>query len=511
MLRRRMGAIGVIGTVIVALLVGCTNLIHSKRLPPCDQNNCASPPSGFGYSLPRGQFLLQASRHKIAEPDLTAAADAVAKANAAMKADMDSLVKVRQQQAADADKKPPSPATIEADKAAIADLTKIVDGDRELFTIAKKTLNDKKKDIGKFSETFTLTQQALAPDPRVAYTADLHHSCFRDDTIKIGLSNGLLTSASTTSVDQSLNILVSLAETAISVATFAVSGVPLVPPAPAGLIAQGVTAGSPLECSYDVSEVFDPLDHEDIDRVNKILSADHATIEIRPPESTVPTPTPAPSLEGLAYRVPVPVIVTVQPRETIDGKEFWNKAGPSWTDGAKKIRCIMQSKPGAQSVLAVIPDSRRNYFLPSDASAFTTTTLSYTFASGMLTEYDVTRPSEAAAPVTALGTLAKDILAIPGSILKLRLDYTNSSADVVKAQTALINARADQVVAGINARSALDNAKAALIKAQFGDRQAWVDAQQSLVSAEQALQKLIVGSTTSTTAPAGGKSTSSSP
>ena len=163
--------------------------------------------------------------------------------------------------------------------------------------------------------------------------------------------------------------------------------------------------------------------------------------------------------------------------------------------------CPLQAKPGAQAILATLPDSRSDFGIAVTAGPFTTTQLTYGFSNGMLTDFSANRPSEMAALVDVPVKLAQDIVAIPGSILKLRLDYTSKSSDLVKAQTLLINAQSDRTIASVNAQKALADANASLIKAQLGVPQAFAQAEQDLIKAQQALDKLISGTPASSATP----------
>jgi hypothetical protein len=112
----------------------------------------------------------------------------------------------------------------------------------------------------------------------------------------------------------------------------------------------------------------------------------------------------------------------------------------------------------------------------------------------MLTEHNVTRPSEVAAPVQAISTLGQAVMAIPGSIVKIRTDFTNSSDALVKARTTLLTDRIGVQTAAYTAKAALDNAQASLVTAQFADPQAYATALTNLLKAQQTLQQLISSS-----------------
>jgi hypothetical protein len=496
---------------------GCTHLVVSTSARPCTDQACDR--AGFVYSLPKGQVLLQASRKPATPQDLAPYVAAVAAANETVKKSQATLDAASKKLADDTEKKALE-ETINADKKAKVTAEAALETDQGLLNYAKANLDRQIQMQGRGIESATLTLLPVVPDPTARYVANLAHSPLRDDNFKITVSNGLLTTANTTSTDQTLTSFVKLAEAAISVATFVSSGIPLLPeggerPAAPTPLSQALAAQPkvfPVECTYEIAEVFDPLNPKDVKRVKDILKDRNAnlTLETVPeaPKSEAksgqkseqkPAPAPAPAQGppargaepiGLKYRVVAPVVVSVKPREKKDDKDW-----------SKNDTCPLQAKPGAQALLATVPDSRSDFAIAVTAGPFTTTQLTYGFSNGMLTDFSANRPSEVAALVDVPAKLAQDIVAIPGSILKLRVDYTAKSSELVKAETALINDQSGRTVASLNAQKALAEARASLIKAQLGVPEAFAQAEQDLIKAQQALEKLmsstpVPGSTT---------------
>jgi hypothetical protein len=516
-------AVALLGSAASLGLGGCAATLRSEQLDPCKASVCVAPP-GVVYALPKGQFLLQASRREIVPTDLAAATTALSAAADTVKKDWAAIATAKAKLVSDTDgdkdgKGKGSPLALATDQAAIDSLVQGMVADQMVLDQATANFTKAQKALGLGIETFTLAQLPVGPDPGARYVAHLSHSALRDDNIKVDLGTGLLTAATTSSTDQSVNALVSLAETAITLASFFGAGIPLAPPsaanaAPAGPNDVTPPAFSP-ECTYELAEIFDPLNPADVDRVNNMLRAHNATIELTtrfsrdvavtdsgsdgtvtlgPGETPTPTDllartaavgrasdTSSDGTSGLVYRTATSVIVTVDP---VSDPKVWAHNGAMI---GQRIPCQLQAKPPAVSLLAVVPDSRTRYVVDADAGAFTTSTHSYTFASGMLAEHSVNRPSEVMAPVRAVSQLAQDIVAIPGAIIKFRVDYTNQSDTLVKARQALTTDRIAVSTAVLGAQKNVDDARAALIKAQFGDAQAWVDAQTSLVKAQTAL------------------------
>ncbi len=97
----------------------------------------------------------------------------------------------------------------------------------------------------KYIETFTLTPLAIVPDDSQRFVANLSHSKWRDDTLKLSVVNGLLTSTAAQSTDQTASIVSSLVSAAVGIVTFVGAGIPIVPGAngPSG---RGVRASEPV-------------------------------------------------------------------------------------------------------------------------------------------------------------------------------------------------------------------------------------------------------------------------
>jgi hypothetical protein len=477
------------------VFAGCTQLVVSTPARSCAPGACED--AGFVYSLPKGQVLLQASRKPVPAQDLSAAAAAVATANETVKKSQATLDAANKKLADDAEKRA-SEETINADKKARANAESTLKTDQELLDLARANLERQRQMQGRGIESATLTLLPVVPDPSpgARYVANLAHSPLRGDNFKISVSNGLLTTANITSTDQTLTSFVKLAEAAISVATFVSSGIPLIPGGGAVPVAQALAF--PVTCTYEIAEVFDPLNPADVNRVKAILKNRKANLTIETslvtpaaPLAPIPTASVAEPI-GLQYRVVTPVVVSVRPMEAEDGKD--------WSNNDKDV-CPLEAKPGAQAILATVPDSRTSFAIAVTAGPFTTTQLTYGFSNGMLTDFSANRPSEVAALVDVPVKLAQDLVAIPSSILKLRLDYTTNSSDLMKAQTALINAQSDRTVASLSAQKALADARASLINAQLGVPQAFAQAEQELIKAQQVLEKLmsstpVPGSTT---------------
>jgi hypothetical protein len=267
-------------------------------------------------------------------------------------------------------------------------------------------------------------------------------------------------------------------------------------------LAQPVQKPSPPKgCAYSIAEVFDPLSKSEVDQVNGKLLASAAGIKLEIPaldqSELLPNP-PAQGLSsseesppGLVYRVATPVVI-----RTVSNT-------PPNLPTLDKSNCTAASPLIAQSVTAIVPDSRSRFLLSSEAGAFTTTNLTFGFSNGMLTDYTVQRPSELAAVAGIPLRIANDIIQIPANLLQLRVNYDTQATALVNAQTALKQAQIQQATSLKSAQTALVNAQTALLQARINQPTAVANAQAALVQAQVALQKAIeaAAATGQTTAP----------
>jgi hypothetical protein len=552
----------------------CTTTTKSVRVDGCltplaNQPSAASTARldcrrGVAYSLPKAQVTLNASRHRVATTDpradlavadlafatekdpekkaiigavqqllgaIVSASDLVNAANNLVTKDQ-AAVSAAQTALSDDTAAKAAATKIATDKKTLSEAQDKLAKEKLSLDTANASLAKAQAAFPKWQETATLTVIPAVPDPTARYVANLAHEPTRDDTLKISVVNGLLSSSNTVSTDQTPNLIVSLADAAITAGSFpGVKGVAA--PAPVATIDDVRTA---LDCSYDIVEVFDPTSDEQKAVVDADLSAvnSHITLEVA---SSLPGDSgaaPPDQTDGLVYRIATPVVI---------------RASAQLQSDSIFARCPLAALPTAQSALAVVPDSRTSYVINNKAGAFTTTNQSFGFSNGMLTDYSIQRPSEIAAVANIPVRIAQDLIQIPTQLLQLRLNYDTQATAVVNAQTAyqqallsrtsalatsqativnaqtalrqaqlnqpiavvneqtaLVNAqttlqqsRANQPLAGVNSQIALVNANTALQQAQAGGPIAMLNSQTALQNAETALQQAKIGESTAVT------------
>jgi hypothetical protein len=444
-----------IAIALCAFLAACADVVTSQRVS-------STAADGFVYSLPKGQVLLTASRTPFTQSDIKSSEDDLAKAASALQQD-DSDLKSAQ-------------AAKDATKISAAQSAKQLH--QIAFDQATAALSVAKSNQGKWKETASLNVLPIAPDPSARYVGRLSHNWTRDDTLKISVINGLLTSSSITSVDQTPNIIIKVAEAAITFAT----GIPVPAPTPAASAAS--EAAAPASCYYSIAEVFDPVQSGERDNINKLLAdpSIYAKIRLSIPAADQSIEKPAVQLtnpseiSGLVYRIATPVeIKVVATTSAMDPNQ----------------PCPLASPPLAQSITTIVPDSRTQFVFSSEAGPFTTTNLTFGFSNGMLTDYSVQRPSELNAIAGIPVKIANDIMQIPAQIIQARVNLDTQQTALVNGQTALKQAQIQQAASLYGAQTAVVNAQTALMQANIGKATSIVDAQTALVQAQTALKQAI--------------------
>jgi hypothetical protein len=369
-----------------------------------------------------------------------------------------------------------------------------IDAAKSTLAKVKKSLQDaedsEKKVIsdvqpGKNVETVILSPLSIIPDDTQRFVANLDHSSWRDDSVKLSVVNGLLTSSNTQSTDQSANIIESLASAAIGIVTFIGAGVPVVPPgvAPAAKPAPGAP---PLACDYVYSVAFDPTNKQEVDaigtrlqdpdiRAHFVLQTSYSIRNSVVTQNIAAYAKGEDAIEGLVYRAPAGVNIFALPT----------------SDADTTADCPLQSKSQAQSLQVFVPDTNADFIAPTLAGALTTSSTQFAFSNGMMTDYNLNQPSEAAAFASIPVDIINKVMTIPTSILKLRLDYSTAQTNLANQQASLITAQGSEAIALVNAKAALETAETNLATTDINDPTARLKALTALVQAKQALATAI--------------------
>jgi hypothetical protein len=461
------------------LLVGCSAVITSTPVSNCSGDQCKIP-TGIAYSLPKGQVQLTASRHAVQPADVAQAQANYLQAAATVAKDQNTVA-ANQKTKLDDVNRGASPLTIAADDAQIAAALAQLAVDQALADGAKRTLAQLQNAQGMFIETASLSALSPAPDPTRRYVADLHHYPTRDDNVKFNVANGLLNTASIVTTDQTPAIIQTIADTAIAIAAL-VGGIPV--PGSLTMMTNPLKGSfTEAQCSsYDLQTIFDPLDKHEVQAVHNALDTAHSNIKLTldPDPRTPPTVgsgvqlkdlKPQHHIAGFIYRIATRVLVSISAR-------------PSACD---------MDLPKGQSIAAIVPDSRFDFIVKANAGVFTTTTTSWAFSNGILTDYNTQRPSELLAAVNLPLNIIQDVFNIPTSLLKLRVNYDTQATAAVNGEAALRQAQINQLTTIITAQTQL-------MQAQINQPATVAQAQTAYLTALQALAKAIAAQS-STPAP----------
>lgn len=366
-----------------------------------------------------------------------------------------------------------SSAQLQADRNTLWTAQSTLLNDQKRLNQLTSDLSTKLDEFPKWQETVSLTLIPAVPDPTARYITNLRHKVTRDDNWTVNVSNGLLNSLSSTSTDQTPNLIVSLADTAISIAAYGGGASGAIKVAPSAL----ATAQPALDCNYALVQVFNPLDPNDLDKLHATLLKVESNIDVDIDYGQIPADAsllPPNVTSGLVYRIATPIVIRAAARTGAD---------------LLTAKCPLNTLPTAQSIMAVIPDSRSQYVIESIAGPFTTTSLSFGFSNGMLTNYTATRPSELAAIGNIPTRIGQDLLQIPTQIIQAKVNYDTQATALVNAQTAYQQAQLSRPTTLTNSQAALVNAQTALQQAQLNQPVAVVNGQTALVTAQTSFQQ----------------------
>lgn len=459
-----------LGVIFCASLPGCASqeIVRSQMPNP----TAASNNPGMVYALPKGQIQLVATRKKIDDDDIAAAQKVATEAKATLEADKKALAEAEAaSKTADAllksatNAKDTTAATKEelGKKAALAAavrtyLTEKAGASQKVAAAAAARATELGGIKGKWQEVVEVSALPVVPDASRRFIAHLNHEITRDDKLKITVANGMLSTGNATSTDQTTAVILSLVQAAA-----AFTG-----PGNLGVVKHSTLmfakpferpseAPTPDKCTaYSLSAVFDPTNFAEVQSALSLLKRKTGAVVVKVDDMYCATSgskcdiagTVVPvvrfadktSPAGLVYRAPRAVRITVGAASNFD---VVNDTG---CDASGSV-------PNATTVV-VVPDSHAEFLMSARAGAFTKSTFDFAFKDGMPTDLSVEQPSEFLGIASLPIDLAKAILSVPASIIKLRVDYDSQANAEITAQTAAFNAQ----IARLSAQQALDAA-----------------------------------------------------
>jgi hypothetical protein len=427
----------------VSLLIAASALSACQTAPVIRSEPVSATTPGLVYALPKAQVLVEASRKVITGEDVDKARKAAAQAADAVK---EATAAQATAKAALSDAEAVLAAANAATRAELTQKRDVADAvarvrsaqveaAKQAAKEAATRLADLEGKEGSYEMSASLKQLSAVPDPARRYAATLDAGGTRDDSIKLATVNGMLSNSSTESTGQVAAILVNIAS-AISgarmpSATWSLRSVNP-PRAPEKTGTQACQA-------FATSIVFDPTDsdakHAAIDRLRE-ASQGSLALAVTLPAVDGPQAAPTIASTGLVYRAPTPVNIEVASQSS--------------------AACPIVGTPSSTTLNATVPDSRASYVLPVTASSFTKTKTAFEFKDGMPTSLHVDQPSQLAAITRIPIDIMKAILEVPGSLIKLRVDYDSQAVALTDAEVKQLKSQLDL----LKAKAALKDAQA---------------------------------------------------
>lgn len=423
----------------VIALSGCASPVVQSRL--------ADPTlieSGLAYALPLARLQLVAQRKMVDAEEVTAAIKAAADATAAVEAATKRLV---QAEAALKDAKDSLAATPAEGK---EELTKQLAIAQAWFDVLTKRLANAKAaekkaheqrdllsgNVGKWVDSASLAFLPNVPDNSARFIALHNASAARDDALKIGVKDGLLSSSSATTTDQTPAILINLA------------GAASLPKASASRTLSVVNKeknvapdAKATECEpFQASFVFDPTNKDRVNGVKAaLLKRSNGTMRLEVAGLSDATPAvvePKKDYGGYLYRPARAISASVLPTTA-------------------KSNCFPSVQTALVQISSVVPDSSSTLVLPVTAAALVKSKVEHTFKDGMPVELSIDKPSELVAFSSLPLDLAKAVISVPASLIKVRVDYDSQATALAEGRLKLLNAQ----IALKKAQDAMDAAE----------------------------------------------------
>lgn len=417
--------------MLTAALGGCA-VVTSKGL-----TNNTKPDSdltaGTSYFLPRVDMKLVVKQVQIDAPKLaalkakkTAADKAVADGTAAFgkaKKELDQVKAVWMQ--AQQSGNPAAPELEKDFKKMETAFNKAKAALEVVKAEQQKAENDlaiAQADAKKCQTSVSLTTMPAVPDPNFAYIAQLDHSEFRSDDLKIvTTAEGLLTSVDMSSEDKIGEIITNLAKVVIAVKKL-------------GAVRSGFQPKyldqdpAPPPCpTIDGEIIFDPTSTAEVGQAQTLAGKADMTLTVHS-TSAISTPT--------ATKIPA------------DNKKIESVNAPKAHDGLVYRRAIPykfviadKQQNTIKSAQVTLPNGGPLAYVPMTAGPFVKTERNVTFSNGMLLSNKETRPSGVLAFTRIPLDILEALIALPTEILQLKFDISSKESALLQKELERIKAQ----------------------------------------------------------------------
>jgi hypothetical protein len=298
--------------------------------------------------------------------------------------------------------------------------------------------------------SYSAKVELLAPvaDLRHRFVADLDHSPFRDDELKLAVNaNGLLTSANVIAADRTGDILV---EAANALSSFGMGGMRNV----TGQVPSPNCADMPAKFVYQ----FDPAVQSRIEAANSELARAKYPfrVQIDYQQGCKDEQGRTGSCLSAANRE---VIDPVRPGklrgQSVDLAVASRRRGrygalfyPSSIPATVVLRqcesgtdCTVATAQPIDAALAMVPQAGPVSFIPMQSSAFVRTVDDVVFDNGMIASWNASRPSELLEVVRLPVKILTAVLSAPAQIISLRVNLSDKDKALAESQQAEIAAQ----------------------------------------------------------------------
>jgi hypothetical protein len=434
--------------IALAALAGLTSACATVTSTPSRPNELRS---GLTYYLPRREVKVTAERKLLKKADLdkliaaakaklTAAEETAATADTGVKAEEKLLLQLARDTKAWNDSEARRATffgqkTI-ADAAVLAAQGELAKAEAQLALLNAGNGGD-----CIFSYSGKLELLAPVADLRHRFVADLDHSPFRDDELKLAVNGaGLLTSANVIAADRTGDILVEIAG---AISSFGSAG--------GFQMTNFQTEASRCgELPGKFVYQFDPVNG--VDAANRELTTAGYPFRV---QIVFQGGCEGSCLSDAGRRVTDPVRTGRQRNRQFDlaeasrhrgryGAIFYPSPIPATVilrQCASGTECGVAEAQPVDAALAMVPQAGPVSFIPMQSSAFVRTVDDVTFDNGVIASWNATRPSEVLEIVRLPVRILKAVLEAPAQIISLRVNLSDKDKALAASQQAQIEAQ----------------------------------------------------------------------
>ena len=441
-------SLGFVSVVGGGRMMGCATLVTTTQ----------QPSTGIVYYLPMKLVKVTLTRKAVPTDALKVAAADLEKAKGAAQ-EAGTRHQTAKGAAEWADKtakaaeaaKPGSPMALKARETADLLAADAVTAKEALAEVSKKQASLQavydnlvlRGDGNKFEDEIALAELPAIPDPQERYVAKLSHWITHADTLKIGTTeSGLLKTVSGTSTDKTGAILEDTAK-AIIAGLKASVGLPgrapsstnLETPDPCVLVPAFATQ------AFTYEYTLNPSDSTERTTMNCTLQRLGSTFRISAKKvSDVASGAPKSGTASTTTAATVDVSAVGESASCHCVKGLVYRRPVRWEFSIEKVSEV--GKPGVpiRTTTILLPNEGPAMVASMETSPFIATSYDIAFQDGMLTKWDVDRPSELYAIIQIPLNVLKDLIALPTQLIQLKLDYSSKDADLLKAQKAQVEA-----------------------------------------------------------------------